>query len=82
MVKDCNWRHFLLFCYRNGLYYGERLENVSFLKWNDSKKIVRFQPSSTSRSLAGKPTKAVNDRDDANNVVTVGTLEKLLRKVV
>lgn len=80
MVKDFVWRQFLLFCHRNGLYYGETLSDTSILSWNKLKKVVRYHQSKT----ANPYTKVLNGlnaaEEDDTDVIVVGTLERLLRQ--
>lgn len=36
MVSDAIWQQFLFFCYRNGLYYGEQLDDTATLRWSNN----------------------------------------------
>lgn len=77
MVKDSVWRQFVLFCYRNGLYYGDQIEDKSLFRWSPEKRIVRYQPDAkVSKPFAGK----AGEKTDDQQTVAVGTLERLLRK--
>jgi hypothetical protein len=68
LIKDIVWRHFLLFCFRNGFYYGVSPSHASkYLEWNKSSKLVRCLPTISTRV------------EEDETFVTVGTLERLLR---
>jgi helicase MOV-10 len=68
LVKDIVWRQFLLFCFRNGLYYGEApAQQSKYLNWDASRKLVRCLP-----------TIATRETDD-ETLLAVGTIERLLR---
>jgi len=77
MVTDFVWRQFVLFCYRNGLYYGDQVKDNSLFRWSSKKKIVRYQPDEkVARPFAGK----AGEKADLQQIIAVGTLERLLRK--
>lgn len=78
MVNDYVWRQFLLFCHRNGLYYGDQLADPSVLYWNESKTMVRYhQPKARSSSLVPSVEMATENDTD---IIAAGTLERLLRQ--
>ena len=66
MATDFVWRQFLLFCHRNGLYYGESVDDPYILVWNSSKSILRCRRDQSRKK-----------EDEANDIV-VGSLERLL----
>lgn len=78
MAKDFVWRQFLLFCHRNGLYYGEELIETCVLYWEETKKVVRHHANKS--SAYGKDANGVAADEFDADVVLVGTLERLLRQ--
>jgi hypothetical protein len=80
MMKDFVWRQFLLFCYRNGLYYGETLNDTSALHWNEAKTVVRYHQPDTANFYTSAASQSHEALEENTNVVNVGTLERLLRQ--
>jgi hypothetical protein len=82
MAKDFVWLQFMLFCHRNGLYYGDAPDDVSVLQWDESKSVVRYPPKASAGS------KTLHDITNGENgkshglapIITVGTLERALRQ--
>jgi hypothetical protein len=73
MAKDFVWSQFLWFCLRNGLWYGETGATESSFHWGASHRLSRSRPRfETKEPLPGE--------DGAEQVVTVSTLERLLRE--
>lgn len=71
MEQDPIWRQFLLFCLRNGLFYGDPCDTLPKLAWDAKSRIVRCRPET---SLSGESA-AVDD-----DLVIIGTLERNLRR--
>lgn len=44
MAADFVWRQFMLFCHRNGLYYGDPPVSETILRWHESNKVVQQKP--------------------------------------
>ena len=80
MVKDFVWRQFLLFCHRNGLYYGEALDDTLTLHWNSTKTVVRYHQPKTANPYMRLASGTANGEEDASDIIAVGTLERLLRQ--
>jgi hypothetical protein len=91
MVKDIVWQQFLLFCHRNGLYYGEQLDDTSALCWSSSDddkecKIVRSlkQRDRSANDPATHGVKKVDAKPLSTSVdqklMVVSSLERYLRK--
>lgn len=70
MVGDRVWKQFLLFCNRNGLYYGKPPDDTALLRWTTNSKLVR--------SLESKST--VDSQHDGTELMVISSLERLLRK--
>lgn len=80
MAEDFTWRQFLLFCHRNGLYYGDRPVDETMFSWTAENKLVRYIPDKMmQRPFSGKTEK--NAGDSGEEYVLVGSLERLLRKM-
>jgi hypothetical protein len=77
MIVDKVWQQFLLFCNRNGLYYGEKPDDESLLCWNDKCKVVRSFNSQAATTATAHPFGVTNDD---TNWMMVSTLERLLRR--
>ena len=56
MVSDAIWQQFLFFCYRNGLYYGEQLDDTATLCW-----------SNNITDSGYKVVRSLNQRDNISN---------------
>lgn len=70
MSNDPVWRQFLLFCLRNGLFYGNPGKDPSLLQWDPSTKLCRrVEPSAHEHE---------NGSENVHRVV-VGSLERVLR---
>lgn len=80
MSEDFHWRQFLLFCYRNGLYYGEQPDDKSAFMWTAENMLVHSLPENFARPLASKQAKE-HHANGNNKHVLVGSLERLLRKM-
>ena len=91
MVKDVVWQQFLLFCHRNGLYYGKQLDDTATLCWSNSEnddgckvvrslnKLDRCSNDSTAHGVAN--AKAVPSSIVAGQkFMVVSSLERYLRK--
>ena len=67
MMADFVWQQFLMFCLRNGLYYGSTGDTLENLKCNPTRKIVRcLDPMANNEILDG----------ETNYVMVVGSLER------
>jgi hypothetical protein len=72
MAKDFVWNQFLWFCLRNGLWYGETGATESTFNWGPSHRLAHHRPRfEKETSLA---------EEGAQQVVTVSTMERLLRE--
>jgi hypothetical protein len=90
MVKDIVWQQFLLFCHRNGLYYGEQLDDTSALCWSSKDdeecKIVRSfkQRDHSANDSATYGVKKVDAKPSSTSadqkLMVVSSLERYLRK--
>jgi hypothetical protein len=82
MAKDFVWLQFMLFCHRNGLYYGDAPGDISVLQWDESKSVVRYPPKSPagSKTLHGIANGGNDKSDCLAHIITVGTLERALRQ--
>lgn len=69
MREDVIWRQFLWFCLRNGLYYGLADDNLLQRWMGATFKVLR--------KAAPQPPK--QDDKDSDEVILVGTLERVLR---
>jgi hypothetical protein len=71
MEQDPIWRQFLLFCFRNGLFYGDSGDTVPKLRWKPGEsQLVRCRPE----------TRAGEDAPGGEaDLVVVSTLERSLR---
>jgi hypothetical protein len=70
MVHDRVWKQFLLFCNRNGLYYGKKPDDTALLRWTNNSKLVR--------SLESKSTE--NSTPNGAELIVISSLERLLRQ--
>jgi hypothetical protein len=70
MVHDRVWKQFLMFCNRNGLYYGKKPDDAGLLRWTKNSKLVR--------SLESKSTD--NLKQNCVDLMVVSSLERLLRQ--
>lgn len=66
MVHDFVWKQFLLFCLRNGLFYGSLGEAKEALKWTKGQRVVRH--------AVDHDGKQSND-----SLVVLGSLERSMR---
>jgi hypothetical protein len=82
MANDFVWLQFMLFCHRNGLYYGDAPDDVSVLQWVESKSVVRYPPKPPvgSKTLHGITNGENGKSDSLAHIITVGTLERALRQ--
>jgi hypothetical protein len=72
MSEDFHWRQYLLFCYRNGLYYGELPNDKAVFMWTAKKNLVHCLPENFASE---------HNADAITKHVLVGSLERLLRQV-
>jgi hypothetical protein len=92
MAKDVVWKQFLLFCHRNGLYYGEQLDDTAALYWSsinsgdDGYKVVRSltlhdstSNASTTHDVATMDATIPSTRA-AQELMAVSSLERFLRE--
>jgi hypothetical protein len=71
MEQDPIWKQFLLFCVRNGLFYGDSCGVLPKLAWDPTRsRIVRCRPETARTSDSAE----VDD-----GLVIIGTLEQNLR---
>lgn len=83
MLQDFVWRQFVLFCLRNGLFYGYHGDDDDACQWNPNKKIVATRPESNNGAgitLAGQPSVQqncviANDPD----LIFISSLERSFR---
>jgi hypothetical protein len=71
MEQDPIWRQFLLFCVRNGLFYGDPCGVLPKLAWDPKCRIVRCRPETAGTSESSEVDE---------NLVIIGTLEQNLRR--
>ena len=83
MITDVVWQQFLFFCHRNGLYYGEQLDDPTALCWtdDDSCKVVRslnkHDHSTTDSTTLVANAGVVPFKDQ--RIMVVSSLERYLR---
>jgi hypothetical protein len=80
MVNDFVWRQFLWFSLRNGLWYGEAGDTASVFEWTSSKRLVRHSPDLGSSAFMLSLKSRDDRKEDDQDIVAVGTLERLLRR--
>ena len=89
MVSDAIWQQFLFFCYRNGLYYGEQLDDTATLCWSNNVtdggyKVVRslnqldnITNDTTRQGVTN--AKEVPSSSEGQQLIVVSSLERYLR---
>lgn len=85
MMKDVIWQQFLLFCHRNGLYYGEQLDDTTSLCWSASGdeecKVIRslHRNDYISSDSCGNGVEEKKDVRTGPRFMVVSSLERNLR---
>lgn len=77
MVQDVIWRQFLLFCFRNGFFYGESGETESELTFQPSSRIVRCRPE---ERAGAESNSSRTGADKEESLIIVSSLERKLRR--
>jgi len=77
MSTDFVWRQFLWFSLRNGFWYGEEGGPEPVLQWTSTSRLLRHKPTNGQVSFLLSQTSQTKEDDE--NVVCIGTLERSLR---
>lgn len=79
MVQDSIWFQFILFCHRNGLYYGDPPDDLSILSWAPNKTLARYYQAKAENPFAHGTLTSQAEEDAVKESVVVGTLERAMR---